>query len=68
MFGGFQTLPVCTFGKRVIMIKISLEHWWNYNDRENRITGRKTCPSDTISTTNPTRIEPRSKSLQFVDG
>jgi hypothetical protein len=56
MFGGFQTLPVFTFGKRVIVIKISLEHWWNNIDSENRITGRKTCPIATFSTTNPTRI------------
>jgi len=67
MFGGFQTSPFCTSDKRVIMIKLSLEHWWNVIDRETRITGRKTCPRATFSTTNPTRIDPRSKPLLFAD-
>jgi hypothetical protein len=34
------------------------ERRWNDIDRENRRTRRKTCPSATLSTTNPTWIEP----------
>jgi hypothetical protein len=34
------------------------EWWWNYIDRENRRTRRKTCPSATLSTTNATWIDP----------
>jgi hypothetical protein len=34
------------------------ESWWNDIDRENRRTRRKSCPSVTSSTTNPTWIDP----------
>jgi len=34
------------------------ERRWNDIDRENRRTRRKTCPSATLSTTNPTWIDP----------
>jgi hypothetical protein len=30
-----------------------MEHQWNYIDREKPTTQRKTCPSATLSTTNP---------------
>jgi hypothetical protein len=35
-------------------------HPWNETDRENRSTWGKTCPSATLSTMNPTLIEPGS--------
>jgi hypothetical protein len=35
-------------------MKISVENWWNDTDRGNRSTGRKTCPSATLYTTNHT--------------
>jgi hypothetical protein len=34
--------------------RVNVEQQWNYTDRENRRTRRKTCPSATFSTTNPT--------------
>jgi hypothetical protein len=37
---------------------MNMEQWWNDIDRENRRTRRKTCPSATLSTTNPTWIDP----------
>jgi len=37
-----------------------MEDWWNDIDREKQGTWIKTCPSTTLSITNPTRvIEPR---------
>jgi hypothetical protein len=32
---------------------MSIEYQWNDTDRENKITQRKTSPSDTMSTKNP---------------
>jgi hypothetical protein len=37
-----------------------MEHQWNEIDRENRQLGEKTCPSATLSTTNPTWTDPGS--------
>jgi hypothetical protein len=39
-----------------------MEPRWNEIDRENRSTGGKTCPSVTLSTTNPTWNDPGSNS------
>jgi hypothetical protein len=33
---------------------VSMEHWWNECDSGNQSTGRKTCPSATLSNTNTT--------------
>jgi hypothetical protein len=33
---------------------MGLDHWWDDDDRGNRTTLRKTCPSDSLSVTNPT--------------
>jgi hypothetical protein len=41
-------------GKGNMKMRMSIEHWWNNTDRGNRATGRKTCPSTTLSTTNVT--------------
>jgi hypothetical protein len=37
-----------------------MEHQWKETDGENRSTRRKTCPSATLSTTNPTWTGPGS--------
>jgi hypothetical protein len=37
-----------------------MEHQWNEIDREKPTTRRKTCPSATLSTTNPTWTDPGS--------
>jgi hypothetical protein len=37
-----------------------MEHRWNEIDRGNRSTRGKTCPSATLSTTNPTWTDPAS--------
>jgi hypothetical protein len=37
---------------------MNMEQWWNDIDRENRRTRRKTYPSATLSTTNPTWLDP----------
>jgi len=34
---------------------MSMQHWWDGADRGNRSTGRKTCFSAIVTTTNPTR-------------
>jgi hypothetical protein len=39
-----------------------MEHQWNEIDRRKPTTRRKTCPSATLSTTNPTWTDPGSNS------
>ena len=31
---GSQASPICTSGKRITYMKMSMEYWWNDNDRE----------------------------------
>jgi hypothetical protein len=41
-----------------------MEQWWNYTDRENRSTGRKTCHSVTLPSMNPgRRVRPTTNRL-----
>jgi hypothetical protein len=40
---------------------ILIEHRWDENDREKPKYSEKTCPSATLSTTNPARTDPGSK-------
>jgi hypothetical protein len=37
--------------------RVNIEQQWNHIDRGNRRTRRKTCPSATLCTTNPTRTD-----------
>jgi hypothetical protein len=37
-----------------------MEHWWNEIDRGKPKYSGKTCPSATVSTTNPTWTDPGS--------
>jgi hypothetical protein len=59
-----QTLRTSECGAEVITSysicdeRLSMGHWWNNNDGKTKILGDKTCPSTTLSTTNPTRIPP----------
>jgi hypothetical protein len=34
-----------------LKIRISIEHWWNYTERESRSPRRETCPSANLFTT-----------------
>jgi hypothetical protein len=43
-----HTQIICVYG----------EPWWDDIDRENRRTRRKTCPTASLSTTNPTWTDP----------
>jgi AraC-like DNA-binding protein len=52
---GSQAWPACPSGNRNMYMKVSVERWCNYTDWENRIIRTVTCPSDTSSSTNPTR-------------
>jgi hypothetical protein len=40
------------------MIYANGQRQWNDTDRDNRRSWRKTCPSDTLATTNPTWTDP----------
>jgi hypothetical protein len=44
--------------KRFFCFSILTEHRWNETDRGKPTTRRKTCPSATLSTTNPTWTDP----------
>ena len=44
-------------GKSSMYLKIFVEHRWNDTDRGKLKYWRKTCPSATLCTTNPTRTE-----------
>jgi hypothetical protein len=37
---------------------MNMEQWWNYIGRGKPKNSEKTCPSATLSTTNPTMIDP----------
>jgi hypothetical protein len=37
-----------------------MEHWWNETDGKAEVFGGKTCPTATLSTTNPTWTDPGS--------
>jgi len=39
------------FISRNLKMKMSIEHWWNYTERESRSTRRETCPNATLFTT-----------------
>ena len=43
-----------------------MEHRWNETDRGKRNTRGKTCPSATLSATNPTLTDPGSNQSFFV--
>ena len=50
-------LTVYSVGKTVVSMiyrLMSMEHWWNDNDRGKPISWRNNCPSATLPTTDPT--------------
>jgi len=51
---GFAPLPS---GISIVQVKMSVEHWWNGNDRGKQNTGRKICLCATLYTTDPTRTD-----------
>jgi hypothetical protein len=53
--------PVMKMSSFLYQVLQVMEHQWNEIDREKPTTRRKTCPSATLSTTNPTWTDPGSK-------
>jgi hypothetical protein len=53
LFEVSQASPACPSAKSTIMMKMSIEHWWNDTDKGKVGTRKGTCPSATLSTTNP---------------
>ena len=48
---GSHILRRCPSGEINMQMKMSVERWWNDTERGNRSTGRETCQSATLSTT-----------------
>ena len=46
---GSQASPACPFDQNSIKMKISVQHWWNGAEGENRRTERETSPITTLS-------------------
>jgi hypothetical protein len=53
-FSGVVLMSSVTKAGSAIEKWMSMKHCWNYTDRKNLRTQRKTCPSVTLPTTNPT--------------
>jgi hypothetical protein len=60
LFESSRTSLTYTCNNMSIKLKMSMEHRWNDTDRGKLKTRRKTCPSATLSTTNPTWTDPES--------
>jgi len=50
-------MPACPSDNSGIKIKMNTDRWWNDTDRGIRSTGKETCQSATVSTTNLTRTD-----------
>jgi hypothetical protein len=52
----------------IIVLFLVMEHRWNEIEGENRRTRGKTCPSATLSTTNPTWTDPGDRTRASAVG
>jgi hypothetical protein len=72
--GGVGLVPKC--GCLLKLAYYAIPRWYEFGERrwndkltgENRRTRRKTCPSATLSTTNPTWIDPGLNELRGING